>query len=550
MAFNGGVQITAGDYSKYVNLIWADEIDSTTIVSHPVVLTRSTDIPVPAATILILEPNLIELDPSYEGVDSVFVMTDTPGVTLTKDRNTWNDKCIETNAPLFSSDLSFRFAVGWKQGAELPNESFATYITIKPGGGMAKYLHIVYIKKEIALPIFEYSSSVPTVQTKLPAVGAVVAINANTNQEWTISSDQSSLGPKVGQAGTLGLKTLALTIDDNPEYEERDIVVTITSALGGDPIILTFKQEPKSTMLSVTNIDPAPTPGYKIPAIGIDVNVMVLTNSEWWIESFGKRTDFPSNKLTGKITIPTNPETTQREIQINVGHGNTIDSTFIYNQLSGENLEYVSITPGGDIPVEGGSYTLTFEGDFAGGVLVEAYIDGMTSALAVSNMAYDKKPQIQIPANNENIRTRKINFRFKKEGSSVWENITDLVKEQYGAKVTPNEILPGGDIPTVGGTYSCSFSGVYSGKIYFRAMTGGVELDQESGDIGKVINLSIPKNEDTKKRFIEFSYSDDGTNWRKINDTRTQLVDAAIGGGNTTVNEFGDEEIINGKIEL
>lgn len=550
MAFNGGVLITSGEYSKYVSLIWADEVDSTAIAIHPVVCTRATDEPLPVVTELTLSTNRIDLfagNMSRETLAVMFNRNVYPLVNFKKDNYSWKSDLIYDNLPSFAMEEFSTYEFGWKQDA-VPTASFVSTLIVSQSS-ISKYVSIIYTHKIPEPPMFQYEKCIPATTSLLSSVGAVVAISANTNQKWQISSTESALSPTTGPAGDYGLKTLAIAIDDNPTYQERDVQVSVTSELGGDPVILNFRQQAKSNPFTVTNI--TPSPGNDIPALGGEVNVNVLTDVEWWIESLGQRADISGDKLTGKITIPTNPGTTERKITVRVGHGGTIDTTFVYKQLVGNYLEFASIMPIGNIPVTGGNYTLTFFGDYAGGILVEAYIDDMPGVLTTSNTAYDKKPLIQIPANSGNLNDRTIKFRYKKENSNIMEKIPTATKIQNGTQITPNEIYPNTDIAAKGGTYKCSFSGIYSGTIYVCAKAGGVTLVQNTGTIGQMIDLLIPSNTGTTKRTLTFFYSGNGTDWIEMTDTRVQQVNATIGGGgNTTVNEFGDEEIINGKIEL
>lgn len=548
MAFHGGVLISAGEYSKYVNLIWADEVDSTAIASQPVIRTRAEEMPLPLVDVIILTEDVIELEEgnySQKSVSIIYNDSFFPLLSLSKNDD-WRGDLIEDDIPTAISSTPYTFNVGWKTGATPPNRSFISTLKLSLSG-IIKYFYVVYIYKDPELPIFRYDSCVPDTTVLLPAVGAVVAVKATTNQEWTLTSTESIKSPITGDASTLGLKTLAIPIDDNPFEVERDVRVTVASSLGGNPIVLKFRQQARGTTFSVINIDPVP--GTDIPAIGTNVNVTVLTSSGWWIDCLGQRTNYAESQLSGRVTIPANPETVDRDITISIGYGSTIDSTFVYKQLAGTNLQFVSITPGGRIPVTGGNYTLNFEGDFAGGVMVEAYIDGVSGALAVSNTAYNKKPQIQIPANYDNLLSREIKFRYKKENSGDWIDIT-AVKTQDGVTITPNGIIPQDSLPATGGPYSCTFSGLYTGTIYLRAVSGSDEIVRSSGSIGSIITLNIPENPKTTQRLLTFSYSGDGVNWIDINETRIQQVNAAIGGGNTTVNEFENEETVNGDLEL
>ena len=178
-----------------------------------------------------------------------------------------------------------------------------------------------------------------------------------------------------------------------------------------------------------------------------------------------------------------------------------------------------AVTPAGDIPGEGKTYSLTLTGDLPpAGVEVRAQSGGTalaTGKVTASGTAVD----LAVPG-NASYSSRSVTFEYNWNGT--WTKISDA-RTQQGWNVTAASVSPEGNIPQAGGTYTVTLTGW--GGFPIRAIDGdGNELAINT-EYEEVANYSasilIPANTGTEARSVTLQYSQEGV-WNDI-ETRIQL---------------------------
>ena len=183
-----------------------------------------------------------------------------------------------------------------------------------------------------------------------------------------------------------------------------------------------------------------------------------------------------------------------------------------------------TVSPAGNIPGEGGSYTVTISGVMPqGGIPVRAYAG--SSAIASGTVtASGSGVTLNVPANSSGAN-RTVSFQYQWNGT--WTNIenrTQLPKPN----ITSASVSPAGNIPYGGGDYTVTLTGILP--------DGGVQVDARSGtstlasgtisSSGGTITLHIPANSGVSNRTVTFRYLWQNQ-WKSI-ENRTQLFTPQI----------------------
>ncbi len=218
---------------------------------------------------------------------------------------------------------------------------------------------------------------------------------------------------------------------------------------------------------------------------------------------------------------------TTRIVGSAAAHYSLIDTD---GRVSGKKPLYVAsatVTPAGDIPGEGKTYSLTLTGNLPySGVDVRAQSGG-TALVTGKVTASGTAVSLAVPA-NQSFDVRTVTFEYNWNGT--WTRIGSDCTQQ-GWHVTKASVSPAGDIPSEGGTYTVTLYGWGGYKI--RAISGSTELVAKN-DYEEVPNYSasiqIPANPSTTAtRSVTFQYSTAGT-WNDI-ETRNQAK-TMLGTGN------------------
>ena len=172
---------------------------------------------------------------------------------------------------------------------------------------------------------------------------------------------------------------------------------------------------------------------------------------------------------------------------------------------SGEQAGYgVTVThtiPAGDIPREGGSYTVTFTGDIPETVTVRARATGMTTVEAQAT------PQactvtLTIPSNEGVDAPRTITFEYDWNGQP--KTIVERSQAGYGVTATTN--LPA-SIPQAGKTYTVTLTGELPSGVQARSVIGGTaQTPVNVTQSGVAVNIAVAANTTYANRTVVFQY--------------------------------------------
>ena len=223
---------------------------------------------------------------------------------------------------------------------------------------------------------------------------------------------------------------------------------------------------------------------------------------------------------TGEVTleIPKNESADKREILFEYEWKGEWFPIGIGTQ-GGYGVTGGKVEPAGDIPGEGGEYSITLYGSFpAEGVKIYATSDGK-SLMSGTVFKADTPVKLTVPA-NESYDARTVVFQYEWKGERF---DIETRTQAAGYSFTNAAVTPAGDIPGEGKTYSLTLTGLLpSDGVEVRAQSGGTAL--VSGKVtasGQAVSLAVPGNMSYNTRTVVFEYLWNGT-WTKIGDSRTQ----------------------------
>ena len=170
------------------------------------------------------------------------------------------------------------------------------------------------------------------------------------------------------------------------------------------------------------------------------------------------------------------------------------------------------MTPAGDIPAEGKTYSLTLTGLLPDeGVEVRAQSGG--TALATGKVtASGTAVSLAVPA-NASYTSRTVAFEYLWNGT--WTKI-GADRTQAGYSVSNATHNAPSTIPGQGGSYNVTLTGYLPSNVAVRAQSGGTAI--VSGTVtksGTAVLLTVPGNLSYNNRSVTFEYNWNGT-WTKI----------------------------------
>ena len=203
---------------------------------------------------------------------------------------------------------------------------------------------------------------------------------------------------------------------------------------------------------------------------------------------------------------------TTRIVGSAAAHFSLIDTD---GRVSGKKPLYVAsatVTPAGDIPGEGKTYSLTLTGLLPDeGVQVRAQSGG--TALATGKVtASGTAVSLAVPA-NASYTSRTVAFEYLWNGT--WTKI-GADRTQAGYSVTAATHNAPSTIPGQGGSYNVTLTGYLPSNVAVRAQSGGTAI--VSGTVtksGTAVLLTVPGNLSYNNRSVTFEYNWNGT-WTKI----------------------------------
>ena len=178
-----------------------------------------------------------------------------------------------------------------------------------------------------------------------------------------------------------------------------------------------------------------------------------------------------------------------------------------------------SVTPAGDIPVEGKTYSLTLTGNLPySGVDVRAQ-SGNTALVSGTVTKSGTAVSLAVPA-NQSFDARTMTFEYLWNGT--WTKIGNS-RSQAGYSVSNATHNAPAMIPGQGGSYNVTLTGYLpAAGVDVRASSGGTAL--VTGKVtasGTAVSLTIPGQLSYDTRTVTFEYNWNGT-WTKIGADCTQ----------------------------
>lgn len=348
-----------------------------------------------------------------------------------------------------------------------------------------------------------------TLSGLLPAEG--VEIRASV--DGTPLPDAEGLVTTAGRGATITVPANSGSTSRNVvfEYEWNGTWTTIESR--------TQQPDPQLTSKTVS-------PAGDIPYGGGDYTVTltgVLPEGGVQVRAF-------SGGILASETVTSSGEGKKLTISANSGASNrTVTFQYLWNgtwtsienrtQLPTPRITSTSVSPSGDIPYTGGTYTVTLNGVLpAEGVEIRATSGGTTLGTGLATKA-GTGATLTVPANSGST-SRNVVFEYKWNG--VWTVMDD--RTQWPTpKFTSATVSPAGNIPGEGGGYTVTINGVLpQGGVPVRAYAGSSAI--ASGTVtasGSGVTLNVPANSSGANRTVAFQYQWNGT-WTNI-ENRTQL---------------------------
>lgn len=564
--FEGGVLVTAKDYSKYIRLLWTENLDSAKVEKAPTYYGEAKDAELPKAGYITISPKIIYMDKAVDKYDFT-VQTSSYSLRANVDDVQYENTTEGINFDFSSISSSYngydeinQCSVGWTEDGA-PDKSFVTHILFVGTNTLYGYVHFIY-NNDVEASSFKYLRCSPDTITKLPAAGTDINVVVKTNQEWYIKSDQSEEGEKTGEASSPnGERLLTIKISPNTTLTERPVVVMVGTDKGVQKT-LSFIQSAPAQSFEFVSADPNPDLNVPLNAGGETIAIEVNNhNQPWWIEYNGNRINVLQQNSTSTYDIPRNPDAAIRDVVLNVGYTDSETNNDIvvkqlkYKQQTGNELEFVELIPlEATISANATIVTAKFRGNYVGGIKLRAYwTGGGKEGEVVTNL----NPQVEIPNNYNSLSNREITFKYQLEGQTEWKDIETAIITQSGATITAS-VKPDGNIPVEGGQYLCFLSGLYTGEVDIRCTMSEGKIDSpiivvasETGKAGDVKTLEVPANTTGKLQNITFEYSAKGANvWHamasRIQDTKSTIEHD----GEIKVDGFEDQKENKTEVEV
>lgn len=535
MTFNAGVLIESEDYKEYVQLIWADEIDSLQMNKNIHAMTRAAGGIEPRAMGFTLDPILLPVNPGAEvdgdtcaigilHLDGGMVFVNFADFQKLPEYNLFDFTSLQGT---YSRKDDYDLVYKWR-GADRPTDpEFIGFVKFTLGSTIIRYQYLQYIAPQP--DNWDFKKSIPEAvpANKLPATGATVIVTVNTTRPWYIESDQASGSPVNSATNATGEQSLVILISDNDDISERDVIVKVVSQ-GMLKETLMFKQLGREGTFDFVKSEPAEVDS--LDAAGEDIKFTVNTTREtWWIKHDLETENVVDKKQEGAIHISENTSGEAKDIIVTIGYGDVTKQTFVFKQKASKDIVYTDDDLDNPIPVTGKTYTFTFTGKYLGSLQVRAKSND--NVLVTGTPTTDQHPKVTIPDNSSSLSQRDIAFEYRM-GTGEWMPLPESTNRPQSKAEITSKVLPSGEIPAEGGPYSCVFGGTYNGPVVLGAIIGNDTI-KGNGTCPGAIEVSIPKLTGTSDRQVTFIYSTDGgSSWLKIAD-KTQTAGTILFGSVT-----------------
>lgn len=246
IAYKAGVKITAGEYSKYVPLIWADEVDSVKI-KESLVSTRAAGDVMPVVAGVKIFPTTLTLSEENGGTMSIDLNGD-PFAILDFSEFTSDMNLDLSNFPTSITEntlLNFK----WKTGGAPAFEFTARLVVMV--SGMSLHGVVQYLKA--ASPITISASPTSLIIGGGQGAKASSVITTNDTQGWNASVTEGNWFT-VTPSGTSGSSLEVTSLSPNTTGVARTGTITVTSKSNpSSKVTITVTQAPMTNITLSAN---------------------------------------------------------------------------------------------------------------------------------------------------------------------------------------------------------------------------------------------------------------------------------------------------------
>ena len=402
----------------------------------------------------------------------------------------------------------------------------ATFSTV--GGTITATRTTLFLR---TVPTFYGTPAVTPSPGNIPRAGTTVKATLASNAAWSFAADPGT--SEAQQADDYASRSLEVSIPSNETWSTRTVKAVVQ--YGGNTKEWSYTQPG----MSIDGITISPDPGDGIPGGGAAYTVSVTGDCGTVAVravSDGEELarTYTSSDKPGELKVPANASHDMRTVVFQYQENGVWKNFDRGMQAVGYNVTNAAVTPAGDIPGSGGSYTVTLSGLLPSeGVEIRAAVNG--SAVITGKVATSGRGvALNVPANTD-ASTRTVTFDYLWNGT--WTTIESRTQEP-NPRITSATVSPAGDIPYGGGDYTVTLTGVLpEGGVQVRAQ--GTSSTLASGTVsasGSGVRLAIGANSGATNRTVTFQYRLNGT-WTTI-ENRTQLPTPRI--TSTSVSPSGD----------
>ncbi len=378
---------------------------------------------------------------------------------------------------------------------------------------------------------FTFISSNPVDNTTLPSTESSLTVKVNTDYAWWIELDgirtnlpAGALGEKTGtiaipaNTGTTN-KTITVTVGHGT-MTEKTLTFTQSGSGGGDTQTLTYV----SSSLPTGNI-PATATAYTFNFEGgytgqFRVRSLDATTGTVLFNGPIGTTHSP------KVTVPANTATTTRNIKfqyrlIDIAGSLWEDLPASTNRIQdggtvSEDIKASeTLSPGGKIPEEGGTYTCTFTGG-SGNVILRAMKKRVnsstwTEAARSASTAVPGDVAVTVPILDGLNST--ISFEYSIDGGNTWKTIRDN-REQVNTWILIDYPSHDTVVAATNGSLSFGLRGNIKQPITIYVKYEGREIGRATGYAPSTLVVPIEDNPSSSPRYISYSHKTiDGEGW-------------------------------------
>lgn len=254
IAYKAGVQITAGKYSKYVPLIWAEQIDSTKVMES-IPLTRAAGDPMPRVTQITMVPSTVNMNEELGG--SMYVGLSNVAFAIFDWSEFSTDMNIDMSMLPTSITASQMLDFKWKAGGAPAFEFSARVIAMSEGLTQTGIVQFVRTPSQITLAA---NPTTLNLTSNNGAQGSSV-ITTNDSQGWSASISEGDWFT-ITTSGVGGGTLVATASSANNTGAARTGKITVSSK--SSPSIQTI-----ITVVQAANAGPDPDKVYNLKVMTI-----------------------------------------------------------------------------------------------------------------------------------------------------------------------------------------------------------------------------------------------------------------------------------------